>query len=82
MTRIPVESSQIEAIGHEDGVMEVLFKNRSEGKPAPIYRYEGVPRAVFDEILASDSVGRAFNQLVKAHPRTYPYVKIDAEAPC
>jgi hypothetical protein len=57
--RRQVESTSIAAIGHEDGVLEVEFRNGG------VYRYHGVPKAVFARLLAAESKGRFFNRRVR-----------------
>lgn len=65
-----VESSNIKAIAHKDTTLGVRFHNGTE------YHYENVPDFIFDEIITAASVGRTFNQLIKAKPAEYPYQKI------
>lgn len=68
MRRKKVESSNIHSIGHNflTKNMEIEFKNGG------IYRYKKVPRAVFKEMLDSDSKGRFFWKNVRFE---YPYKK-------
>ena len=74
ITMIPVESSQIESMGHNGvSLMHVTFK----GKKPTTYSYSGVPPELFTQILEDkESVGKAFNALIKSHPTTYPYAKL------
>ena len=58
---IPVESSNIAAIGFElgeggKGVLRIEFMSGSQ------YDYADVPAKLFEDLLASESVGRFFNQ--------------------
>lgn len=62
-----VESSNIHSMAHEANDLYVKFHS---GK---IYRYQGVPLATFNTLLEAESVGRTFNQEVKAHPKLFPY---------
>lgn len=54
MELITVESSMIHAVGYDDArrEMEVVFNS------GRIYRYEGVPRTVYEALLAADSKGQ------------------------
>jgi hypothetical protein len=61
MHREPVTSSLIKSTGHDPATstMEVEF---TDGK---VYRYEGVPAEVHDNMRAAESVGRHFLRTVK-----------------
>jgi hypothetical protein len=58
MIRTPVQSSNVRSVGWEAGVLEVEFKGG-------VYRYVGVPREIFDALLASNSKGQFINEHVK-----------------
>ncbi|CAK0767503.1 hypothetical protein CCP3SC15_360012 [Gammaproteobacteria bacterium] len=59
---IPVESSNVESIGHDgDKVLRIKFKN--SGLAA--YDYVGIMPEDFFGLVNSDSVGKAYNALVK-----------------
>lgn len=65
MERQPVKSSNIAAVGYEDGVMEVEFTN---GK---VYRYTGDRvREHYDGMMAAPSIGAYFHAHVKTCPHT------------
>ena len=72
----PVESSNIAALQHDpiNLTMLVAFKNGS------FYLYQGVPDDLYMQILKADSVGSAFNKLVKADPVKFPYRKVEDTA--
>ena len=59
MTREPVKSSNIAAIGYDPAaqVMEVEFKG--SGK---VYRYADVPEKNYRELMAADSIGSHFSK--------------------
>ncbi len=61
MRRHRVKSSVIAFVAHDgrSNMLEVEFRN------GRLYDYFGVPRAVFDELLASDSAGKYFNEEIK-----------------
>ena len=71
MERTTVESSLIKSIGYhgDNSVLEVEFHNGA------VYLYDGVPQGVYSEIVSSDSVGKAFNRLVKSEG-SYPYKRV------
>jgi len=64
---VRVESSMINSIFFADGVLFVQFRNGS------IYRYEEVPRSVYDSLLQASSKGKYFLRNVRD---LYPTTKI------
>ena len=65
MERIPVESSMIQAVGYdpESAELEVEFHT------GQTYRYAGVPRAVYEGLLAAESKGRYMHaHVIDAYP--------------
>jgi hypothetical protein len=66
MTREPVTSSHIRAIGHdpESRILSVEFAtNRLGGRP--VWEYHGVDAATFDALKSAPSIGRAFAALIR-----------------
>ena len=61
MEMVPVSSSQISEIGYdaETQKAQVRFNNGS------LYEYDDVPKSTIDAVIGADSVGRAFNLLMK-----------------
>ena len=61
MDRKPVSSSMIAAVGYDPDseVLEVEFHGQK------VYKYEGVPVGVVEDLIAAPSIGRKFNELVK-----------------
>lgn len=60
MTRVPVESSMLTAIGYDEATkeLEAVFRTGA------VWRYRGVPKKVYRELLASDSKGGYMRDLV------------------
>lgn len=56
---VPVNSSMITGVFHDGSDLLVKFHNLS------LYRYREVPQVVYDELVESPSVGKAFNSLIK-----------------
>ena len=54
-----VKSGNIDAIGHDDGVLRVRFKNGG------VYDYSGVSANEFDELRRADSIGSHFASRIK-----------------
>lgn len=55
----PVESSNVQSIGHDGTDLYVLFLNGS------YYKYEDVPASKFNSLLAAESVGSYLNKSIK-----------------
>lgn len=68
----PVESSNIEALGYQAPTQTMTVKF----KTGAVYHYQNVLPDTYQAILTAESVGSAFNKLVKAHPSVYPFTKV------
>lgn len=56
-TLTPVESSNVSAVGYEDGKLVVQFHN------GDVWEYEGVDELEYREVLQADSVGSAIHEI-------------------
>ncbi|MBP9819168.1 KTSC domain-containing protein [Candidatus Woesebacteria bacterium] len=70
MQRIPVNSSNIAAIGYDpdSSILEIEFNDGS------IYQYFGVPELVHQELMDAGSHGKYFAQNIK---NDYEYKKVN-----
>jgi len=70
MERQVVESSNLASMGYDadEQMLEIEFKKGA------IYRYYEVPLSVYEEVLESESVGKAFVNLVRGGGFTYKRV--------
>jgi hypothetical protein len=61
MNRHHVESSSLASVGfsEEHNVLEVEFNNRR------LYEYFGVPRALYEQLLAAQSKGAFMNRFIR-----------------
>lgn len=59
MTRYPVKSSNIRAVGYEAGTLEIEFTNGS------VHAYSGVPQEVYSAMVGAESVGKYFSANVR-----------------
>lgn len=61
MKRVPVDSSLLVSIAYsaEQMLLELEFKS------GRVYQYDDVPRGVYEELLAADSKGRYFNEVIR-----------------
>lgn len=62
-----VDSSNINRVAFDDGLMYVEYKAGN------IYRYEGVPKSIYESFLKAESKGRFMNSEIKGK---YTYSKI------
>lgn len=69
MERIPVQSSNLSAIGYdsETETLEVEFLNGTA------YEYRNVPQVVYEQFMNASSLGSFFNREIS---KNYPYSKI------
>ena len=82
MTRQPVKSSQLAAIGYDPigQILEVEFhptkKQTAAGESGSIYRYESVPPDIHAQLMAAESVGSFFIAVIKSDPKRFLYQKV------
>ena len=71
MTRTPVKSSQIIAVGYDESTetLEIEFVFAT-------YQYRNVPARIHRELMAADSVGRYFANNIKSKPDAFPVKKL------
>ena len=71
MERVSVESSNLSAIGYDDEsqVLEVEFRRGA------VYRYFEVERVAYENLLKAESVGKAFNAIIKGGGYSYRRVE-------
>jgi len=72
MNRTAVDSSQIKSIGYDEGTQTLDVEFRYSGS---VYTYSDVPKSVYDEMMASESVGKFFNAKVKGGGYKYEQQK-------
>ena len=58
---VEVTSSNVEAIGYDEGLRELAVRFKSGGT----YVYHDVPKSVFDDFLESESKGRFIANEIK-----------------
>jgi len=63
-----VESSMIASIGWKDTVLGIKFKG------GMLYQFENVEKQVYDSLIKSESIGKAFSNKIK---NKYSYSKFD-----
>ncbi len=67
MIMIKVNSSDLKAVGYENGILEISFVN------AGLYRYSKVPLSVYQGLMSAGSHGSYFARYIK---NNYSYTKI------
>lgn len=65
-----VTSSNIKAVAHDGEDLYIQFNYGGT------YRYDSVPRSVFDALLVAESVGKFFHTDIKPN---YPYTVVGSE---
>lgn len=81
----PCVSSRIAAHGYDaaTSTLALQFKKKVDGEmvPGPVYHYAGVAQSVYDQLKASDSIGRFYGKVIAAKDDegkvVYPYTRID-----
>jgi hypothetical protein len=76
MNWIACKSSNIEAVAYdpEKCVLSIRFIKSGD------YHYSNVLRYIFDEMMASESVGRYFSENIKSNPN-FPFEKAKKNCP-
>lgn len=73
VTRSPVDSSSLASLGYSPlhNVLQVEFRS------GLVYEYFGVPRGLYEQLLAAESIGSFFNRFIRSH---FPIRKLDHTA--
>lgn len=76
---IPVESSQILAIGHciETNTLAITFKNY-KGESSSTYHYSNFTYDQFNDFKNAESIGKYFGSKIKSNSHAHPYKKISS----
>lgn len=67
MNMTPVSSSNLSAVGYENGTLYVSFHSGG------LYSYSGVPESVYRGLMSAGSKGSYFAAYIK---KSYPYRKL------
>lgn len=83
ITMIPVESSQIVAIGHdpETNTLAIRFWNGYGDKRVvgPLYHYQNFNQADFDAFKTAESAGTHFGKFIRHETAKYPYTLVQEQ---
>lgn len=73
MKLTPVQSSQINAIGHSAAakVLRIEFKN------GDLYEYQNITTEIFDALKNAPSIGSHFYKHIKPFKDKFPYAKLE-----
>lgn len=74
----PVDSSQIEAVGHNPETNTLAIQFKSGAGPGSIYHYQNVDAETFAAFQSAESVGSHFYKHIKPHADKHPYQKMEA----
>lgn len=61
----PVKSSNIAAIGYENGTLAVHFVGSKNNPAGSVYHYDGVTKVHYDKLMASESLGIGFSYIIR-----------------
>jgi hypothetical protein len=75
---LPVDSSQIAAIGHDTAGNTLAIQFKGRNGPGSVYHYQNVDAAAFEQFAAAESIGSHFYKHIKPHADKYPYQKMEA----
>ena len=67
---VPVESSNMAAVGHDGGTLTVAFHG------GRIYRYYGVSAEVYHDLIDAPSKGRYLHRSIKG---PYPVARVEVD---
>jgi len=69
MNVITVESTTLAALAYDDvrGILQLEFRSRA------VYSYFGVPRPVYEALLAATSKGSYFNRAIRG---AFPHLRV------
>ena len=67
MQMVSVSSSNLSSVGYENGTLYIAFNSGG------VYSYSGVPRSVYEELMAAESHGKYFVKFIR---NVYPYQRI------
>lgn len=88
ITMTPVQSSQIQAIGHDpaSNTLAIQFKRGQEAPHGgeiqalgPVYHYANVDAELFERFRTAESIGSFFYKTIKPHADKYPYTRVEQE---
>jgi formylglycine-generating enzyme required for sulfatase activity len=77
---IPVESSQIAAVGHDLDTNTLAIQFTAKSGTGSVYHYSNFTAEDFAEFMGAESLGSHFGKVIKPNADRFPYVKIDAAA--
>lgn len=77
---MPVESSQIAAIGHHAATNTLAIQFTSKSGPGSVYHYQNFTADLFATFAGAESIGSHFGRHIKPFSDKYPLQKIDPSA--
>ncbi len=69
MNRTPVTSSDLKSVGYDPESQPLEIEFHGGG----VYRYDGVPEAVFDGLMSAPSKGKYFHAHIRG---VFPYHRV------
>lgn len=78
ITMHPVDSSQIQSIGHDAASNTLAIRFRNKAGAGGLYHYANFPAAEFEAFKGAESIGSHFGKFIKPETTKYPFTKIDS----
>lgn len=77
---IPVQSSQLAAVGHDPDTNTLAVRFNGKGdKPGSLYHYGNFTAYQFAELTSAESKGSYFIRNIKSNP-AHPYTRVEEKA--
>ena len=73
---MPVESSQIHAVGHDPETNTLAIQFKSKTGPGSVYHYQNISADKYTALVSADSIGKHFGAHIKPHTTIHPFKKI------
>lgn len=73
----PVQSSQLESIGHDPETNTLAIRFHGKGRPGSLYHYQNVTADDYSALLAAESKGSHFIRNIKPHVDKFPFTRIN-----
>lgn len=78
ITMHPVDSSQIDSIGHDADSNTLAIRFKSKAGAGSLYHYANFPADEFAKFKGAESIGSHFGKFIKPETSKYPFTKIDS----
>ncbi len=74
---MPVESSQIAAIGHDAATSTLAIQFKNKAGAGSVYHYQNFTAELFAAFAGAESIGSHFGKHIKPFAEKFPFTKIE-----